>query len=189
MLNGLLTLRGAWDRLRTDPIVKFWVVAVTFYGMSTFEGPMMSIRAVNSLSHYTDWTIGHVHSGALGWVGMAAFAMIYWLVPRLWKTTIHSPAAVTLHFWIATIGIVLYVVAMWSSGITQGLMWRAIDDAGQLQYPIFMDTVLELMPFYAIRLIGGTMYLTGMLMACWNILMTVRGAPASAAAARPATAK
>ncbi len=189
MLNGLLTLRGAWDRLRTDPIVKFWVVAVSFYGMSTFEGPMMSIRAVNALSHYTDWTIGHVHSGALGWVGMSAFAMLYWLVPVVWKTRLHSESLATAHFWIATTGIVLYVVAMWSSGITQGLMWRAIDDAGQLAYPSFVDTVLELMPFYWIRLVGGTMYLGGMLVGCWNIFMTARGASASAASAPAAFAK
>ncbi len=187
MLNGLLTLRGAWDRLRTDPIVKFWAVAVTFYGMSTFEGPMMSIRAVNSLSHFTDWTIGHVHSGALGWVGMAAFAMIYWLVPRVWKTELFSVKAATLHFWIATIGIVLYVVAMWAAGITQGLMWRAFDEGGQLQYPAFLDTVQQLMPFYWIRLVGGLSYLTGMLMCCWNVIMTVKNAPA--AAAQPAVAK
>ncbi|MCB9780467.1 MAG: cytochrome-c oxidase, cbb3-type subunit I [Alphaproteobacteria bacterium] len=183
MLNGLLTLRGAWDKLRTDPIVKFWVVAVTFYGMSTFEGPMMSIRVVNSLSHFTDWTIGHVHSGALGWVGMAAFATFYWLVPRLWNTKLHSQGLATAHFWLATVGIVLYVVAMWSSGITQGLMWRAIDDAGQLQFPSFVDTVLELMPFYWIRLVGGLMYLTGLLLACFNLLMTVKNAPAASAAA------
>ncbi len=185
MLNGLLTLRGAWDRLRTDPIVKFWVVAVSFYGMSTFEGPMMSVRAVNALSHYTDWTIGHVHSGALGWVGMSAFAMLYWLVPVVWKRKLHSESLATAHFWIATTGIVLYVVAMWSSGITQGLMWRAIDEGGQLKYSAFLDTVLELMPFYWIRLVGGTMYLTGMLLGCWNLFQTTRGeqlAPSSSPA-------
>ena len=172
MLNGLLTLRGAWSRLRTDTILKFWVVAVSFYGMSTFEGPMMSIRAVNALSHYTDWTIGHVHSGALGWVGMAACATVYWLVPRLWKTELHSPALANAHFWLATIGIVFYVVAMWSAGITQGLMWRAIDESGQLQYPNFMDTVTTLMPFYWIRLVGGLMYFTGILMMAYNVAMT-----------------
>ncbi len=177
MLNGLLTLRGAWDKLRTDPIVKFWVVAVTFYGMSTFEGPMMSIRAVNALSHYTDWTIGHVHSGALGWVGMAAFATLYYLVPRAWKTELHSPKAMATHFWLATIGIVLYVVSMWVAGITQGLMWRAIDpDTGLLAYPSFTDTVLRLVPFYWLRLLGGTLYLGGMLLAGWNLVMTMRNA-------------
>jgi len=189
MLNGLLTLKGAWGRLRTDPIVKFWAVAISFYGMSTFEGPMMSIRAVNSLSHYTDWTIGHVHSGALGWVGMAAFAMLYDLVPRLWKTQLYSVSLATKHFWLATVGIVLYVVAMWTAGITQGLMWRAVDDAGQLQYPNFMDTVLQLMPFYWVRLGGGTMYLLGVLMMAYNLVQTARGAPAAQTApvAAPAT--
>ena len=173
MLNGLLTLRGAWHRLRTDPILKFWVVAISFYGMSTFEGPMMSIRAVNALSHYTDWTIGHVHGGALGWVGMAGFATIYWMAPRLWKTKLHSESLATAHFWLATIGIVLYIVAMWAAGITQGLMWRALDESGQLLYPNFMDTVNTLMPFYWIRLVGGLMYLTGILMLGYNLAMTI----------------
>ncbi len=178
MLNGLLTLRGAWDKLRTDPIVKFWAVAVAFYGMSTFEGPMMSIRAVNSLSHYTDWTIGHVHSGALGWVGMAVFATFYYTVPKVWKKQLYSTTMASFHFWLATIGIVLYVVAMWVSGITQGLMWRAFDDAGQLQYANFMDTVLQLMPFYWIRLVGGLMYLVGLLIMAFNLIKTVTsGAP------------
>ena len=186
MLNGLLTLRGAWDRLRTDPILKFFVVGITFYGMSTFEGPMMSIRAVNSLSHYTDWTIGHVHSGALGWVGMTLFAVFYWLVPRLWKRELHSQSLATTHFWLATIGIVLYVVAMWVAGITQGLMWRAVGDQGQLVYPNFLDTVVRLMPFYWIRVVGGLMYLTGVLLMWFNLFKTIRGeAPASA----PALAK
>ncbi len=177
MLNGLLTLRGAWDRLRTDPIVKFWAVAISFYGMSTFEGPMMSVRAVNSLSHFTDWTIGHVHGGAIGWVGMAAFATFYYLVPRLWKTKLYSEALATTHFWMATVGIVLYIVAMWASGITQGLMWKALDADGQLQYGNFMDTVLQLMPFYWIRLIGGLMYLSGLLLMVYNIAKTVMSAP------------
>jgi cytochrome c oxidase cbb3-type subunit I/II len=176
MLNGLLTLRGAWGRLRTDPVLKFWVVAISFYGMSTFEGPMMSIRAVNALSHYTDWTIGHVHSGALGWVGMAAFATFYWLVPQVWRKPLHSVSLATTHFWLATVGIVLYVVAMWVAGITQGLMWRAVDETGQLQYPNFMDTVLNLIPFYWIRLVGGLMYLSGLLMMAYNLVLTARGA-------------
>ena len=187
MLNGLLTLRGAWHKLRTDPIVKFWAVAVSFYGMSTFEGPMMAVRAVNALSHYTDWTIGHVHSGALGWVGMAAFAMLYWLVPRLWQRKLHSEALATTHFWLATIGIVLYVVAMWGAGITQGLMWRAVDEGGQLVYSNFMDTVLQLLPFYWIRLFGGLMYLGGLLLMAFNFIKTVRGgAHAPAPVATPA---
>ena len=175
MLNGLLTLRGAWDKLRTDPLLKFWVVAITFYGMSTFEGPMMSIRAVNALSHFTDWTIGHVHSGALGWVGMAAFATFYYMVPKLWKNPLYSVKAATLHFWLATVGIVLYVMAMWTAGITQGLMWRELDADGQLQYPNFMDTVLQLIPLYWIRLVGGTMYLCGLLLMAWNLVKTASG--------------
>ncbi len=188
MLNGLLTLRGAWHRLRTDPILKFFVVAITFYGMSTFEGPMMSIRAVNSLSHYTDWTIGHVHSGALGWVGMCIFAVFYWMAPRLWKTQLYSVSWATTHFWLATIGIVLYVVAMWTSGITQGLMWRAIGDDGQLVYPNFVDTVVKLIPFYWIRLVGGSMYLGGLLLMVANIILTIRSAGADENVA-PALAK
>lgn len=172
MLNGLLTLRGAWDRLRTDPILKFFVVGITFYGMSTFEGPMMSIRSINSLSHYTDWTIGHVHSGALGWVGMSIFGMLYWVVPRVWNRPLYSVDLATNHFWLATIGIVLYVVAMWTSGVTQGLMWRAITPDGLLQYPNFVDTVVAIRPFYWIRLVGGTMYLIGTLMLGWNIYRT-----------------
>jgi len=175
MLNGLLTLRGAWDRLRTDPVLKFFVVAVSFYGMSTFEGPMMSIRSVNALSHYTDWTIGHVHSGALGWVGMAIFATFYWMGPRVYGKPLYSVSLATTHFWLATIGIVLYVVAMWTSGITQGLMWRAIDSNGLLQYPNFLDTLTALNPFYWIRLIGGTMYLVGLLMCAYNLYRTATG--------------
>ena len=189
MLNGLLTLRGAWDRLRTDPIIKFMAVAVSFYGMSTFEGPLMSIRSVNALSHYTDWTIGHVHSGALGWVGMMCFGMLYWLVPRLWNTRLHSVGWATTHFWLATFGIVFYIVAMWVSGITQGLMWRELNDDGLLAHVNFMDTVVNLIPFYWIRLVGGTMYFTGMLLMCWNFFKTMTsGAPAISEPA-PATAK
>ena len=177
MLNGLLTLRGAWDRLRSDPILKFFVVGITFYGMSTFEGPMMSIRSVNALSHYTDWTIGHVHSGALGWVGMTLFAMLYYLVPRVWKRELHSVQAATTHFWMATVGMTLYVVAMWVAGITQGLMWRAVDEAGQLQYPLFLDTVNSLVPFYWLRLLGGLLYLAGVILMAWNLVKTARSAP------------
>jgi cytochrome c oxidase cbb3-type subunit I/II len=172
MLNGLLTLRGAWDRLRTDPILKFFVVAITFYGMSTFEGPLMAIRSVNALSHYTDWTIGHVHSGALGWVGMTMFGMLYWLAPRVYYRPLHSTSLATAHFWLATVGIVLYVVAMWAAGVTQGLMWRAVDANGLLQYPNFLDTVRVLNPFYWIRLGGGLMYFTGVLMLGWNLFRT-----------------
>jgi cytochrome c oxidase cbb3-type subunit I/II len=178
MINGLLTLRGAWDRLRTDAVLKFFVVGITFYGMSTFEGPMMSIRAVNALSHYTDWTIGHVHSGALGWVGMTMFGMIYYLAPRLWGR-LHWPALATTHFWLATVGIVLYVVAMWVAGVTQGLQWRAIDEDGALMYPRFLDTVVSLAPFYWVRFLGGAMYLVGAILLAVNLVLTARDAARS----------
>ena len=185
MLNGLLTLRGAWDRVRTDPILKFLVVAVSFYGMSTFEGPMMSIRAVNSLSHFTNWTIGHVHSGALGWNGMITFGILYWLVPKLWKRKeLAHPGWATTHFWLATTGIVLYTVSMWAAGLTEGLEWRAYDDAGQLKYPNFVDIVHQLAPFYWLRLTGGLMYLTGVIMMAVNLTQTING---SAPARLPAT--
>ena len=172
MLNGLLTLRGAWDRLRTDPVIKFFVVGITFYGMSTFEGPMMSIRAVNALSHYTDWTIAHVHQGALGWVGMTMFGMLYYLAPRIYNRPLYSVSLATTHFWLATIGIVLYIVAMWTAGVTQGLLWRATTPDGLLQYPNFLDTVTALMPFYWIRVLGGTMYLVGLLLLAFNLFQT-----------------
>jgi cytochrome c oxidase cbb3-type subunit I/II len=189
MLNGLLTLRGAWDRVRTDPILKMMVVAVSFYGMSTFEGPMMSIRAVNGLAHYTNWVIGHVHSGALGWVGMISFAILYWLAPRLWGRELAHPKWVDTHFWLATIGIVLYTVAMWAAGLMEGLQWRALNDAGQLANPIFVDITARLQPFLWLRLLGGAMYLVGAIMMGINFWQTIRGsgkpsenAPATAAA-------
>jgi cytochrome c oxidase cbb3-type subunit I/II len=188
MLNGLLTLRGAWDKVRTDPVLKFMAVAVSFYGMSTFEGPMMSIRAVSALSHYTNWVVGHVHSGALGWVGMMGFGTLYWLVPRLWNKPLHSTGLATTHFWMATIGVVLYTVSMWGAGLTEGLMWRAIDEAGQLQYPIFVEIVDNLQPFYWVRLIGGTLYLAGVFVMAFNFTRTV-WAPAPANAADPLPAK
>jgi len=187
MLNGLLTMKGAWHKVRTDPILKFFVVAVSFYGMSTFEGPMMSIRAVNLLSHYTNWTIGHVHSGALGWVGMVSFGMVYWLVPRLYRTEWKYDWA-TSHFWLGTIGIVLYTVSMWAAGLTEGLQWRAIDEAGQLKYPNFVNIVDQLQPFYWLRLVGGTMFLVGIVMLLINYLATVRGAAPTPAARRVAAA-
>ena len=174
MINGILTLRGAWDKLRTDPILKFLVVGITFYGMSTFEGPMMSLRSVNALSHYTDWTIGHVHGGALGWNGFVTFGMIYWLIPRLWKVQMFSARLVSIHFWIATIGIVLYITSMWAAGITQGLMWRAFDDQGFLKYKDFVETVVQLIPFYWLRLLGGTMYLAGMVLMVFNFFKTLQ---------------
>ncbi len=190
MLNGLLTLRGAWDRVRTDPVLKFMVVAVSFYGMSTFEGPMMSIRAVNGLSHFTNWVIGHVHSGAIGWVGMVSFGTLYWLAPRLWQRPLAKPGWATTHFWLATAGIVLYTVSMWAAGLMEGLMWRATDAAGQLKYPNFIEIVTQLKPFFWLRVAGGTLYLTGVIMMAWNIALTVRAShravPAPAVA--PATA-
>jgi cytochrome c oxidase cbb3-type subunit I/II len=175
MINGLLTLRGVWDRVRTDPILKFFVVAITFYGMATFEGPMLAIRSINALSHYTDWTIGHVHSGALGWNGFMAFAVIYWLVPRLWGREMAYPGLVNLHFWLGTIGIVVYMVAMWVAGITQGLMWRAFDAEGFLVYGNFMETVVRVIPLYVIRVIGGLLFFSGVLLMVFNVWKTVAG--------------
>jgi cytochrome c oxidase cbb3-type subunit 1 len=173
MINGIMTLSGAWDKLRTDYVMRFMIVALSFYGMSTFEGPMMSLKEVNALSHYTDWTVGHVHSGALGWVAMISFGSLYHMMPRLWETQIWSEKLVRWHFWLATIGIVLYIVAMWISGITQGLMWRAFDDFGNLQYS-FAESVAKMMPFYAMRAIGGMFFLTGTVLMAWNIFMTIR---------------
>ncbi len=175
MINGLMTLSGAWDKLRTDPILRFLVVSVGFYGMSTFEGPVMSIRAVNSLSHYTDWTIGHVHSGALGWNAMVSFGAIYFLVPALWKRSrLYSLRLVSWHFWLATIGIVLYITAMWISGIMQGLMWRAYDQFGFLQYS-FVETVAAMHPYYLIRATGGLLFLLGALILVYNVWRTIQG--------------
>ncbi|MBS1120562.1 MAG: bifunctional cbb3-type cytochrome oxidase subunit [Deltaproteobacteria bacterium] len=177
MLNGLLTLRGAWGRVAEDPVLKFFVVGITFYGMSTFEGPMLSIKSVNALSHYTDWNIAHVHGGALGWVGFMTFGMIYWLVPRLFQTPLYSKKLAVTHFWVATIGIVLYVVSMWAAGITQGLMWRAFDSTGRLQYPDFLYTVTRLVPMYYVRALGGAMYLGGMLVFGYNVYRTWKARP------------
>ncbi len=175
MINGLMTLAGAWDKLRTDPVVRLLVVSVAFYGMSTFEGPLMSIKAVNSLSHYTDWTIGHVHSGALGWVAMVSFGAIYCLVPWLWnRKGLYSLKLVEWHFWISTIGILLYITAMWVSGITQGLMWRAYDSLGFLQYS-FIDTVEAMKPYYVIRAIGGLLFVFGSFIMAYNVWRTIRG--------------
>jgi cytochrome c oxidase cbb3-type subunit I len=175
MINGLMTLSGAWDKVRTDPIVRMMVMAIAFYGMSTFEGPMMSIKAVNSLSHYTDWTIGHVHSGALGWVGMISFAAIYHLVPKLWyRERLYSLRLVTWHFWLATIGIVTYAAVMWVAGIQQGLMWREYDDQGFLVYS-FAESVAAMFPYYVLRAAGGALYLLGGLVMAWNVGMTIAG--------------
>ncbi len=185
MVNGVMTMSGQWHRLRTDPIMRFMIVALAFYGMSTFEGSMMAIKTVNALSHYTDWTVGHVHSGALGWVGMITMASLYWLVPRLYgRTAMHSVKAIDLHFWLATLGIVLYVAAMWVAGVMQGLMWRAIDADGTLTYT-FVESIAATFPFYVIRLLGGVMYLGGMCIMAWNVLMTRSVALRNATADQP----
>lgn len=175
MINGLMTLSGAWDKIRTDPIIRFMVASLAFYGMSTFEGPLMSIRTVNSLSHYTDWTIGHVHSGALGWVAYISFAAIYFLVPPLWgRARLYSLRLVNVHFWVSSIGIVLYISAMWVSGILQGLMWRAYDELGFLEFS-FVETVEAMHPFYLIRAGGGALFVIGTFVMIYNIWKTIRG--------------
>jgi cytochrome c oxidase cbb3-type subunit 1 len=175
MINGLMTLSGAWDKLRTDPVLRFLVTSVGFYGMSTFEGPVMSIRSVNSLSHYTDWTIGHVHSGALGWVAFVSFGAIYYLVPKLWNATrVYSLRLIEWHFWLATIGIVLYITPMWISGIMQGLMWRAYDDLGFLQFS-FVETVAAMHPYYVVRAFAGVLFLSGAIVMVYNMWRTARG--------------
>ncbi len=175
MINGLMTLSGAWDKLRTDPVLRMLVVSVAFYGMSTFEGPVMSIKTVNALSHYTDWTIGHVHSGSLGWVGFVSFGAIYCLVPWLWKRQrLYSNALVEWHFWIATIGIVLYITSMWVAGIMQGLMWRAYNEYGFLEYS-FVESVAATHPYYIIRALGGLLYISGTIIMVYNVWRTIRG--------------
>jgi len=178
MINGLLTLRGAWHKVVDDPVLKFFVVGITAYGMSTFEGPMLSIKSVNALAHYTDWIIAHVHTGALGWNGFLTFGMMYWLMPRLFQTPLHSKKLAGTHFWVGTFGIILYVVAIYSAGVTQGLMWRAFDHTGRLMYPDFVETVAKLMPMYWMRVVGGSLYISGMLMFGYNMLMTWRARPA-----------
>jgi len=189
MINGIMTLSGAWHKLRTDPILKFLIVSLSFYGMSTFEGPMMSIKTVNSLSHYTDWTIGHVHSGALGWVAFISIGSLYYLIPRLFgRTEMFSVRLITVHFWIATIGVVLYIAAMWIAGVMQGLMWRAVNPDGTLTYT-FVEGVKATYPFYAIRLLGGILFLAGMLLMAYNMWRTVAGSkPVDAAIPLPAPA-
>ncbi|WP_374639228.1 cytochrome-c oxidase, cbb3-type subunit I [Hydrogenophaga sp.] len=174
MINGIMTLSGAWHKLRDDPILRFLIVSLSFYGMSTFEGPMMSIKTVNALSHYTDWTVGHVHSGALGWVGLVSMGSLYYLIPRLFgQKKMYSVPAIELHFWIATIGIVLYIAAMWIAGVMQGLMWRSVNPDGSLTYT-FVESVKATFPFYVIRLLGGVLYLGGMIVMLWNVIMTAR---------------
>ena len=178
MINGLLTLRGGWSKVVDDPILKFFVVGLTAYGMSTFEGPMLSIKSVNALAHYTDWIIAHVHTGALGWNGFITAGMIYWLLPRLFQAPLYSKKLAELHFWVGTFGILLYVVAIYSAGVTQGLMWRAFDETGRLTYPDFVETVARLIPMYWMRVAGGALYLGGMLIFLYNIVMTWRRRPA-----------
>ncbi|RKT58116.1 cytochrome c oxidase cbb3-type subunit 1 [Azonexus fungiphilus] len=173
MINGIMTLSGAWHKLRDDPILKFLVTSLSFYGMSTFEGPMMAIKSVNALSHYTDWTVGHVHSGALGWVAMVSIGSIYFLLPRLFgRSEMYAPGMVTVHFWLATIGTVLYIASMWIAGVMQGLMWRAINADGTLAYS-FVEGVKGSYPFWAIRWLGGVFFLSGMLLMAWNMFRTI----------------
>ncbi len=175
MINGIMTLSGAWHKLRTDPILKFLITSLSFYGMSTFEGPMMSVKTVNALSHYTDWTVGHVHSGALGWVAMISIGSVYYLLPRMYgKTEMYSTKLITTHFWIATIGVVLYIASMWIAGVMQGLMWRATNPDGTLTYS-FVESVKASYPFWSIRLLGGVLFLGGMFLMFYNMVMTIAG--------------
>ncbi|MBK9785814.1 MAG: cytochrome-c oxidase, cbb3-type subunit I [Betaproteobacteria bacterium] len=175
MINGIMTLSGAWHKLRDDPILKFLITSLSFYGMSTFEGPMMAIKTVNALSHYTDWTVGHVHSGALGWVAMVSIGSLYYLLPKLFgKTEMYSTKLVTTHFWIATIGTVLYIASMWIAGVMQGLMWRAVNTDGTLAYS-FVESVKGSYPFWAIRWLGGVLFLSGMLIMAYNMFKTMAG--------------
>jgi cytochrome c oxidase cbb3-type subunit I/II len=177
MINGLLTLRGAWHKVVEDPVLKFMVVAITGYGMATFEGPMLSVKSVNALAHYTDWIIAHVHTGALSWNGFLTFGMIYWLAPRLFQAPLFSKKLAEAHFWIASFGIILYVVAIYSAGVTQGLMWRAFDETGRLAYPDFVETVARLIPMYWVRVIGGSLYITGAVLFAYNIFRTWKARP------------
>jgi cytochrome c oxidase cbb3-type subunit 1 len=176
MINGIMTLSGAWEKLRDDPVIRFMIVALSFYGMSTFEGPMMSIKTVNALSHYTDWTIGHVHSGALGWVAMMTIGSLYYLIPRLYgQTAMFSVRLINTHFWMSTIGVIFYVVNMWIAGVMQGLMWLAVNEDGTLANT-FVESVEATWPFYVGRLLGGTVFFLGMLVMAYNTYKTVRQA-------------
>ena len=173
MLNGLLTLRGAWDRVRTDPVLKFLVVAVTAYGMSTFEGPMMSIKSFNAITHYTDWTIAHVHVGALGWNGMLTFGVLYWLIPKIYNTKLYSVKLANLHFWLGTLGIIFYAIPLYWGGVTQQLMWKQFTPDGFLQYPNFLETVTQIIPMYALRVVGGTIFFLGLFVMIYNLFKTM----------------
>ncbi len=180
MINGIMTLSGAWEKLRSDPIIKMMIVSLSFYGMSTFEGPMMSIKTVNALSHYTDWTIGHVHSGALGWVALMTMASMYTLIPRLWnKPGMYSTGLINVHFWISTLGIVVYIASMWIAGVMQGLMWRDVNADGTLEYS-FIESIAATFPYYVARVIGGVMFLAGMLVMIYNVWKTIGSEPAAA---------
>ena len=179
MINGIMTLSGAWHKLRDDPVLKFMITSLSFYGMSTFEGPMMSIKTVNALSHYTDWTVGHVHSGALGWVAMIAIGCTYYLLPRMFgKTEMASKKLIEIHFWVATIGVVLYIASMWIAGVMQGLMWRATNADGTLTYS-FVESVKATYPFWTIRLLGGLLFLSGMVIMAWNMFLTMAAGKAT----------
>ncbi len=186
MINGIMTLSGAWHKLRTDPVLRLLVVSISFYGMSTFEGPMMSIKTINALSHYTDWTIGHVHSGALGWVALVSLGAMYYMIPRLFGRELYSLKLVEVHFWTSTIGIVLYIVSMWIAGITQGLMWRAINDDGTLTYS-FVESVQAMHPYYIVRTLGGALFLLGTVVMAYNLWKSIAGAkPIEVAVPAPA---
>ena len=188
MINGIMTMSGAWHKLRTDPILRFLIVSLSFYGMSTFEGPMMAIKTVNSLSHYTDWTVGHVHSGALGWVGLVSMGAIYYMIPRLFgQKQMYSVKAIEVHFWLATIGIVLYISALWISGVMEGLMWRAINADGTLTYT-FVESVKAKTPYYVIRMLGGLLYLIGTSIMLWNVLKTASSGKAAVVTIPPVAA-
>ena len=177
MINGIMTLSGAWHKLRTDPILKFLIVSLSFYGMSTFEGPMMSIKTVNALSHYTDWTIGHVHSGALGWVAFVSIGAMYYLIPKVFgRKNMVNMGLINIHFWVSTIGVVLYIAAMWIAGVMQGLMWRAVNEDGTLTYS-FVESVQATYPYYAIRLLGGVLFLAGMFIMAYNTFKTIQAGP------------
>jgi cytochrome c oxidase cbb3-type subunit I/II len=179
MINGLLTIKGAWQKLRTDPIIRFFIAALTFYGMATFEGPLLSIKSVSALGHYTDWIIGHVHAGALGWNGMLTFGMFYYLIPKLWNTKMYSEKLVHHHFWISLTGVILYYTSMVVAGITQGLMWRSIEPNGKLSYPDFVETVTQVVPLYWVRAGGGFLFIVGFALMIYNVYKTIRLAPAS----------
>ncbi len=174
MINGLLTLRGAWDKVREDPILKFMVVGLTAYGMATFEGPMLAFKQINAIAHYTDWIVAHVHVGALGWNGFLTFAILYWLIPRIYKTELYSKKLASFHFWIGTLGIIFYAVPLYFAGFTQGLMWKEFTPEGVLKYPNFLETVIQIIPMYMLRALGGLFYLVGVIVMTYNIIKTAK---------------